>query len=71
MKNKFEYFTKKKYTAHISHNRHSFSFDGTTGRTPESAARALKRKNSPDWRDCCIWVTGPYGYKKTMYDGSN
>jgi hypothetical protein len=56
------------YTAHIAANKHTNAFDTATGQTPESATAALKRKNSHDWKDCCIWVTDDNGYHQTMYD---
>lgn len=59
------------YTTHIAGNKHSQAFDHAKGKTPESAATALKRRNSPDWKDYCVWVTGPDGYHKTMYDNGN
>lgn len=59
------------YTAHIAGNKHSKAFDEAKGKTAESAAAAVKRKNSPDWQDCCIWVTDEDGNKYTVYDGSN
>jgi hypothetical protein len=45
------------YTAHIAGNKHTWEFDTAKGETLETAVAALKRKNSPDWKDCCIWVT--------------
>lgn len=56
------------YTAHIASNSYTICFDTAKGKTPESAAAAIKRKNSPDWKDCFIWVTGPNGEKEVMYD---
>jgi hypothetical protein len=61
---------KMQYTAHIAGNLYSKEFDTANGKTPESAAAAVKRKNSPDWKDCCIWVTSKDGYHETVYDGS-
>lgn len=58
------------YTAHIAGNRHSQAFDSAKGKTPESAVAAIKRKNAPDWKDCCIWVTSDDGLRQTIYDGS-
>lgn len=58
----------KEYTAYIAGNKFSQPFDSAKGATTESAAAAVKRKNSPDWKDCCIWVVGPCGYWVTVYD---
>lgn len=46
----------KKYKAYIASNGHSQAFDNAAGKTAKSALAAIKRKNSPDWRDCCTWV---------------
>ncbi len=44
------------YKAYIAGNRHTKAFDFAHGKTIEAAIAAVKRKNSPDWRDCCIWA---------------
>ena len=59
------------YTAYIAGNKHSVAFDEAKGQTETSAVAAVKRKNSPDWQDCCVWVVDEDGNKKTVYDGSN
>jgi len=59
------------YTAYIAGNKHSAAFDSATGKTVSSAVAAVKRKNSPDWQDCCIWIIDDDGNRTTMYDGSN
>jgi len=46
---------KNLYVAFISANRYSKAFDQAYGKTAKSALSAVKRKNSPDWRDCCVW----------------
>lgn len=48
--------TEKNYIAYIAGNRYTKAFDTATGKTAASAIAAVKRKNSPDWRDCCIWA---------------
>jgi hypothetical protein len=45
----------KNYIAYIAANRYTKAFDTCTGKTEKSAIAAVKRKNSPDWRDCFIW----------------
>ena len=47
---------KKRYKAYIAANRDSEAFDSCMGVTPESATRSIKRKNSPGFKDCFIWV---------------
>ena len=44
------------YKAYIAGNRYSPAFDHAWGQTPESAIAAVKRRNSPDWRDCHVWT---------------
>ena len=46
----------KNYKAYISGTRESKAFDYSYGVTRETAIAAVKRKNSPDWQDCYIWV---------------
>jgi len=47
--------TEKNYKAFIAGTRWSVPFDYAYGRTKSAAIAAVKRKNSPDWKDCCIW----------------
>jgi hypothetical protein len=49
------------YKSYIADGPHSSAFDSATGRTPDSARAAVKRRNSPDWRDCVVWVVEVYG----------
>jgi len=44
------------YKAYIAANSESQSFDCAYGRTAKSAITAVKRVNSPDWKDCYTWV---------------
>ena len=46
----------KIYKAYIAANKYSEAFDHAYGRTEASAKAAVKRKNSPDWKDCHVWV---------------
>jgi hypothetical protein len=50
--------TKKtpKYKAYIAANRYTKAFDTAYGATSSSAKGAVKRKNSPDWKDCYVWA---------------
>lgn len=48
--------TNYNYRALIATNGHTKFFDLAYGKTPQSAIAAIKRKNSPDWQDCKIWV---------------
>lgn len=54
-----------KYKAYIAANEHTQAFDFAYGETAKSASSAVKRKNSPDWKDCIVWVVfihnDPYG----------
>jgi hypothetical protein len=45
-----------KYKAYIAANKHTPFFDSAVGKTEKSAIAAVKRKNSPDWKDCFVWV---------------
>ena len=47
--------TEKLYIAYIAGNRYTKAFDTAKGKTEESARAAVKRKNSPDWKDCFVW----------------
>ena len=44
------------YKAYIAANPYTKAFDFAYGKTAKSAAAAVKRKNSPDWKDCIVWV---------------
>ena len=46
----------KNYIAYIAGNRYTKAFDTAYGKTAESAMAAIKRKNSPDWKDCVVWA---------------
>ena len=48
--------TNYNYRALKAGNRESNYFDFANGKTPQTAIAAVKRKNSPDWQDCNIWV---------------
>jgi len=44
------------YKAYIASGKGTQStFDSATGKTKGSAIGAVKRKNSPDWKDCYVW----------------
>ena len=45
-----------KYKAFIAGNKYTPAFDSAYGKTEQSAIAAVKRKNSPDWKDCCVWA---------------
>ena len=47
--------TERNYKAYIAGNKESRAFDSAIGKTKESAIATVKRRNSPDWKDCCIW----------------
>ena len=53
----------KIYKAYIAGNVHTKAFDSCMGKTPESAIAAVRRKNSPDWKDCVVWtvIVSPNG----------
>ena len=44
------------YTAYIAANAYTKAFDSANGKTAKAAIAAVKRKNSPSWRDCLVWV---------------
>ncbi len=46
----------KTYKAYIAANKYSEAFDYAYGKSEASAKAAVKRKNSPDWKDCHVWV---------------
>lgn len=48
--------TNKNYKAYIAGSNYSKAFDSDYGKTPQSAIAAIKRRNSPDWQDCAVWV---------------
>jgi len=43
------------YKAYISGTKESRAFDSAYGVTPRGAISAVKRRNSPDWKDCHVW----------------
>jgi len=45
-----------KYKAYIAGSKESQAFDHAYGNTPSNAMGAVKRRNSPDWEDCYVWV---------------
>ena len=47
--------TERNYKAYIAGTRESKAFDYAYGITKGSAITAVKRKNSPDWKDCYVW----------------
>jgi len=47
--------TEKNYKAYIASTNESKAFDSAFGKTKESAIAAIKRLNSPDWKDCYVW----------------
>ena len=47
--------TSKNYKAFIAGTKESKAFDSAYGETKKAAIASVKRKNSPDWKDCCIW----------------
>jgi len=55
------------YKAYIAANSHTPAFDYAYGKTPASAVAAVKRRNSPDWRDCIIWVYDEDGFRVPDY----
>lgn len=58
MKNKNQY----PYIALIAGNRYSTAFDRAHGMTAASAIAAVKRRNSPDWKDCFVWAISNANY---------
>lgn len=46
----------KSFKAYIAANKWTPAFDSAMGKTPDSARAAIKRKNSPDWKDLYIYV---------------
>lgn len=50
----------KNYKAYIAENKHSYAFDSATEKTAAAAIASVKRKNSPDWKDCCVWAVAVY-----------
>jgi hypothetical protein len=48
--------TAKKFRAYIAANQYTRYFDMADGKTEKSAIAAVKRRNSPDWKDCHIWA---------------
>ena len=60
---KFEYIDEngvelisKPFKAYIAANKYTKAFDFAYGETESSAIAAVKRKNSPDWKDCIVWA---------------
>jgi len=51
----------KNYKACIAGTKESKPFDHAYGATKESAIAAVKRRNSPDWKDCVITVYYVHG----------
>jgi hypothetical protein len=47
---------KKPWIAFIAANNYTPAFDSTRGKTEITAIAAIKRKNSPDWKDCTIFT---------------
>jgi len=47
--------TEKKYKAYIASTKVSKAFDSAFGKTKESAIATIKRRHSPNWKDCCVW----------------
>jgi hypothetical protein len=45
----------KNYKAYIAGTPESNAFDYAYGKSKESAIAAVKRQNSPDWKDCIVW----------------
>jgi len=48
--------TDKLYISYIAGNRYTKAFDQGYGKTAKSAISGLKRRNSPDWKDCVVWA---------------
>jgi hypothetical protein len=47
----------KTYKAYIAANVYTKAFDFcTSNKSSEAAIAAVKRKNSPDWKDCIVWA---------------
>ena len=46
---------KTNFKAYIASNPETKAFDFATGKTAKSAIATVKRRNSPDWKDCCVW----------------
>ena len=44
------------YKAYIASNQYSKAFDFAYGTTKSAAIAAVKRQNSPSWKDCYVWV---------------
>jgi len=57
------------YKAYIAGNKYTPAFDHAYGKTTESAIAAVKRKNSPDWKDCTVWVVRVHedGQEEKLY----
>jgi len=49
------------YKAYIAGSRESKAFDHAYGTTAKSAIATVKRRNSPDWKDCYVWAVYLYG----------
>lgn len=48
--------TNKLFKAYIASNEHTSAFDHAySEKSPSAAISAVKRRNSPDWKDCHIW----------------
>ena len=43
------------YRAYIAANNDTPAFDFCDSETRQGAKAAVKRRNSPDWRDCVVW----------------
>ncbi len=46
----------KGYKAYIAANIYTPAFDSEIQKSKSQATRVLKQRNSPDWKDCVVWV---------------
>ena len=46
----------KGYRAYIAANAHTPAFDSEINQSKMRAVKILKSRNSPDWKDCTVWV---------------
>ena len=62
--------TVKNYKAYIAGTNESKDFDSAFGKTKESAIATVKRRNSPSWKDCCVWCVYVHedGQEEKLYE---
>jgi len=47
---------KPTFKAYIASNFYTPAFDSAYGASEQSAIATVKRRNSPDWKDCHVWA---------------